>query len=146
MSDVGFADVEIGDGITTAGRTVTEADVANFAGVSGDFNELHLNAERMADSSFGERIAHGALVFSLMTGLLWQARDEREDVVAFYGVDRLRFVDPVFVGDTIHVETEVVDTEPKEHPVANGVVRYATDVIDQDGEVVLSCELLSLLR
>lgn len=146
MSDVGFADVEIGDGITTAGRTVTEADVANFAGVSGDFNELHLNAERMADSSFGERIAHGALVFSLMTGLLWQARDEREDVVAFYGVDRLRFVGPVFVGDTIHVETEVVDTEPKEHPVANGVVRYATDVIDQDGEVVLSCELLSLLR
>lgn len=143
---MGFADVEIGDGITTAGRTVTEADVANFAGVSGDFNELHLNAERMTDSSFGERIAHGALVFSLMTGLLWQARDEREDVVAFYGVDRLRFVGPVFVGDTIHVETEVVGAEPKEHPVANGVVRYATDVIDQDGEVVLSCELLSLLR
>lgn len=141
-----FDDIEVGDELTTGGRTITAADVSNFAGVSGDFNHLHTDAERMADTAFGERIAHGALVFSVMTGLLWQARDDDTQVVAFYGVDRLRFVAPVFVGDTVHVETAVVETESRDHPVANGLVRYDTDAVNQDGETVLSCEILSLLR
>jgi len=108
-----FDTVDVGDSFTTSGRTITEADVVNFAGVSGDFNHLHTNAERMADSGYGERIAHGALVFSVVTGLLWQARDEAEKrhMVAFYGIDRLRFIKPVFLGETIHVEAEIVDTE-----------------------------------
>jgi len=142
----GFADTEVGDSLVTPARTITEADVVNFAGVSGDFNYLHTDAEAMADTAFGRRIAHGALVFSVTTGLLWQAREEA-DVVAFYGVDRLRFTAPVFVGDTVHVELEVVETEPRpDHPDANGLVRYRSETVNQDGEVVLSCEPLSLLR
>lgn len=141
-----FADVEVGDRIETAARTVTEADIANFAGVSGDFNHLHMDAESMADSTFGGRIAHGALVFSMMTGLLWQARDDESSVVAFYGVDELRFIRPTVVGDTIHVESEVVETEPYDHPDANGRVRYQANVVNQDGEVVLACQMLTLLR
>jgi acyl dehydratase len=73
-----FAGVEVGDARTTEARTITEADVTNFAGVSGDFNHIHTDAEAMADSGFGERIAHGALVFAVMTGLLWQSRGEAE--------------------------------------------------------------------
>jgi acyl dehydratase len=142
---VSFDETEVGDRLTTPARTVTEADLVNFAGVSGDFNYLHTDAERMAQSDFGERIAHGALVFSMMTGLLWQAR-ESEDVVAFYGIDRLRFRAPTLVGDTIHVETEVVETEPSDHPEASGVVREEAEVETDDGTVVLSCELLALVR
>lgn len=143
-----FADVEVGDSFRTKGRTLTEVDVMNFAGVSGDFNHLHTDAERMERSDFGERIVHGALVFSVMTGLIWQSRDgrERDAVVAFYGVDRLRFVQPVLMGDTVHVESEVVGTDPRDHPVANGLVRYDTRVVNQHGDVVLACEFLSLLR
>lgn len=139
-------DVEVGAHTTTAARTVTEADVANFAGVSGDFNFLHTDEERMAESTFGERIAHGALVFSMMTGLLWQSRGNEADVVAFYGVDELRFVRPTLVGDTIHVESTVTAVEPYDHPVANELVRYDTEVVNQDDDVVLACELLSLHR
>jgi len=144
----GFHEIELGDIHVTGGRTITEADVTNFAGVSGDFNHLHTDAETMADTDFGERIAHGALVFSVATGLLWQSRDgeAREHVVAFYGVDHLRFVQPCFIGDTIHVELEVVEKEPRDHPVATGVVRYDVTVLNQHDETVLACEFLSLLR
>lgn len=141
-----FAEVEVGGTLETAGRTITEADVTNFAGVSGDFNHLHTDAERMRESGFGQRIAHGALVFSVATGLLWQARERPSHVVAFYGVDRLRFVAPVLVGDTIDVTTEVIEKEPRDHPVASGVVRYRMTVSNQDDETVLSCELLSLVE
>ena len=142
------ASIEVGDGYTTGGRTITEADVLNFAGVSGDFNALHTDAERMADTEYGERIAHGALVFSVATGLLWQARDEaeREHVVAFYGVDSLRFVAPVFLGDTVRVDVEVTDKERRDHPTATGVVRNAITVRNQRDETVLAAEFLTLVR
>lgn len=143
-----FESVEVGDSYTTGGRTITEADVVNFAGVSGDFNHIHTDAERMRKSEFGGRIAHGMLVLSIATGLIWQTRSEaeRDAVVAFYGIDSLRFVAPTFVDDTIHLDVEVIDTEPRDHPVGNGVVRYAIGVRNQRDETVLACEMLSLLR
>jgi acyl dehydratase len=146
--DGGFETVAVGDAYETRGRTLTEADVVNFAGVSGDFNHLHTDAEAMADSEFGERVAHGALVFSVLTGLIWQSRSdaEREAIVAFYGVDRLRFVQPAFIGETIHAEVEVLDTEPRDHPVATGVVRQRVDAVNQHDETLLSCEFLLLVR
>ncbi|QLG29356.1 MaoC family dehydratase N-terminal domain-containing protein [Halorarum halophilum] len=141
-----YADRTVGDSWETAARTVTEADVVNFAGVSGDFNDLHLDAEGMANSEYGERIAHGALVFSVLTGLVWQGRPDadREDLVALYGVDDLRFRSPVFVGDTVHVELEVTDKRPNDHPIAEGVVHTDAEVVKADSTVALSCTLLSL--
>jgi acyl dehydratase len=143
---VPFEALEVGHRVTTLSRTVTEADVVNFAGVSGDFNPMHTSETAAEESDFGERVAHGALVFSMMTGLTRRADDPRADVVAFYGVDRLRFTGPVKLGDTIHVELELVEKEEREHPTANGVVRYEAQVLNQNGEVVLSCELLSLVN
>jgi acyl dehydratase len=142
-----FAEATVGDAHRTAARTITEADLVNFAGVSGDFNDLHLDAETMADSEYGERVAQGALVFSVATGLLWQSRSD-DDLVAFYGVDRLRFRAPVFVGDTVHVETEVVGKEPRETPDsdAEGVIRHDCEVKNHEGETVLSAELVGLYR
>jgi len=141
-----FADLEVGHTVTTPTRTITEADVTNFAGVSGDFNPLHTSKAAGQASAFDERIAHGALIFSVMTGLLRRVQDERADVVAFYGVDELRFTGPTTIGETVHVECELVEKEPREHPTANGVVRYETEVVKDDGDVVLSCELLSLVK
>ncbi|PSP81441.1 hypothetical protein BRC81_00310 [Halobacteriales archaeon QS_1_68_20] len=137
-------DLDPGDSFTTAARTITEADVVNFAGVSGDFNYLHVDAERTADAEYGERVAHGALVFSVATGLIWQARD-RGDVVAFYGVDDLRFVAPVFVGDTVHAEVTVTEIEGTDAPDAEALVRHEVRVRDQDDEVVMTFEPLALV-
>ncbi|MFB6310135.1 MAG: MaoC/PaaZ C-terminal domain-containing protein [Salinirussus sp.] len=144
----GFDDIAIGDRVETQGRTITRADIVNFAGVSGDFNHVHTDAEAMKESQFGEPIAHGALVFSIMTGLLWQSRgdDEQEAVVAFYGVDNLRFVAPCYVGDTIHLEREVIDKEERDHPVASGTVRYQANAVNQDGDVVIAAEFISMLE
>ncbi|MFC4449069.1 MaoC/PaaZ C-terminal domain-containing protein [Halorussus aquaticus] len=141
-----FDELDVGRRITTPTRTVTEADVTNFAGVSGDFNPLHTSETVAAESAFGERVAHGALVFSMMTGLARRSGDRRADVVAFYGVDRLRFTAPVEFGDTIRVEMELVEKDERDHPTASGVVRYETEVLNQRDETVLSCELLSLVK
>jgi acyl dehydratase len=142
-----YDDIEVGDRVVTQGRTITEADVVNFAGVSGDFNHIHTDAEAMAESGYGEPIAHGALVFAVMTGLLWQSRGEteREAVVAFYGVDHLRFINPCFVGDTVHVEREVIEKQPSDHPQAAGTVRYDIQAVNQNDDVVIAAEFISLL-
>jgi acyl dehydratase len=143
-----FYDIEEGETTVTEGRTLTEADVSNFAGVSGDFNHLHLDAERMADSMFGERIVHGTLVLSAATGLLWQNRspEERASVVAFYGIDELRFRAPVYIDDTIHLELTVTEKTEKPDGPGSGTVRYDVDIVNQSGVTVISCEMLSLLR
>ena len=143
-----FADTEEGDTAVTQGRTITEADVTNFAGVSGDFNHLHTDEERMSESMFGERIAHGMLVVSAAIGLLWQDRtpEARDAVVAFYGIDDLRFRQPTHIGDTIRVETEVLETRVKEEGMGNGTVRNAVEIKNQRDQTVVSCEMTSLLR
>ena len=143
-----FEDVEVGDTAVTQGRTISEADVTNFAGVSGDFNHLHTDGERMSESMFGERIAHGMFVVSAATGLLWQSRTpaERAAVVAFYGIDDLRFRQPTYVGDTIRVETEVLETRERQDGPGNGTVRTDVAVTNQRDQTVVSCEMTSLLR
>ena len=141
-----FHEIEVGDRTVTGGRTITEADVVNFAGVSGDFNHLHTDEDRMGESVFGERIAHGMFVLSAATGLVWQHRsvEVRNSVVAFYGIDALRFRKPVYIGDTIHVETEVLETDPRPQGPGNGTVRYALEIKNQRDEVVISFEMISL--
>ncbi|WP_222919038.1 MaoC/PaaZ C-terminal domain-containing protein [Natrinema sp. SYSU A 869] len=147
-ADSFFERAAVGDRMVTQGRTITEADVTNFAGVSGDFNHLHTDGSRMADSAFGERIAHGMLVLSAATGLIWQSRTalERESIVAFYGMDNLRFTAPTFIGDTIRVEREVLETERTPDAPGTGTVRYQVDVIKADETTVLSCEMTSLVE
>jgi acyl dehydratase len=143
-----YEETEEGQTATTGGRTLTEADITNFAGVSGDFNHLHTDAVAMEDSMFGEPIAHGMLVFSAATGLLWQSRTpkERDAVVAFYGIDDLRFRGPVFAGDTIHVEVEAVEKRESDNPAATGTIKYDMEVKKEDGSTAISCSMLSLVE
>jgi acyl dehydratase len=114
---------------------VTEADIVNFAGLSGDFIELHVSEAYAAKGPFGKRIAHGALVFSISTGLTVQTIKIDDTVIAFYGMDKLRFTRPVFIGDTIHVVKKVIAKEPK--GADRGVVTFETTVLNQNGETVI---------
>ena len=129
-----FEDFEIGHVSRSRGRTITEADIVNFAGLSGDFVELHTNEEFAKAGPFGRRIAHGLLILSISSGLMVQMGQTTDTVVAFYGIDRLRFVRPTFIGDTVRVEKKVIDRQEKEK---GGVVTFETSVLNQNGEPVL---------
>ena len=132
-----YEDFTAGVEHVTRGRTITESDVVNFAGLSGDFIELHTNEEYARQSPFGRRIAHGLLTLSISSGLMVQMNLITDTVPAFYGIDKLRFVKPVFIGDTIHVRKRVVDTMAKSSEM--GVVTFDTTVLNQKGETVLVC-------
>ncbi|HSQ20215.1 MAG TPA: MaoC/PaaZ C-terminal domain-containing protein, partial [Blastocatellia bacterium] len=111
-----FEDFETGEESTTAGRTITETDIVNFAGITGDWNEIHTNKELAERGPFRQRIAHGALIFSISTGLSVRMGQTADTVIAFYGLDRLRFVKPTFIGDTIRVKQRVeAKSERDEH-------------------------------
>jgi 3-hydroxybutyryl-CoA dehydratase len=140
-----YEDFAIGTVLESRGRTITEADIVNFAGLSGDFVELHTNEEFARKSAFGRRIAHGALVFSISTGLMTQMNVINDTVLAFYGVDKLRFTGPVFIGDTVHVTKRVVDLREKD--AERGIVTFATEVLNQKSEpVIVYTDKLLLMR
>lgn len=130
-----FDEFEIGDRYQSQARTVTEADVVAFAGISGDFNPLHTDAEFGKSTPFGERIAHGMLLVAMATGMAnWTGVFEgttialMEQLITYKGV--------VKFGDTIHLELEVMEKTPTSKP-DRGVVKYAARVINQRGEVVI---------
>jgi len=124
--------------LETAGRTVTEADIVMFAALTGDWNPIHVDAEYAKSTIFGQRIAHGLLTLSIMSGLLMRLGFLEETVVAFYGIDRLRFTNPVFIGDTVRARAKVVEKQDREQ---FGVVKIEASVLKQNGEVVLNCIL-----
>lgn len=139
-----FEDFEPGRETVTAGRTVTEADIVNFAGLTGDWYELHTNVEYARSTPFGQRIAHGALIFSIASALSVRAMPPGNTLIAFYGVDKLRFVRPVFIGDTIHVRETVVARSDRD--ASSGVVDTLSEVTNQNGTVVLSYTARTLWR
>lgn len=139
-----FEDFALESISTTRSRTVTESDIMNFAGLSGDFIELHVSEPYSAAGPFGKRIAHGALVFSISTGLSIQLNQIQDTVIAFYGVDKLRFTKPVFIGDTIHVVKKVIAKQPKGE--RRGLVTFETKVLNQHGDSVVVYQDKLLLK
>ncbi|MFB6137210.1 MAG: MaoC family dehydratase [Halobacteriaceae archaeon] len=121
-------------------RTVTEADVVNFAGISGDFHPLHVSTAHSADTDFGERIAHGNLVFSIAEALVADMNPRSFS----YGYDDLRFVNPVTIGTTLSAEREVIETESYNEDLGRVVYQY--EVTDTDGETLLVCKHITLVE
>lgn len=133
--------IAVGDRSVSRARTITESDITGFAMLTGDWHSIHTDVEyAAADARFGQRIAHGALILSVGLGLveLWPPAMQ-----AFYGVDRLRFVGPTFIGDTIHVETEVQSIDRRAD--GDAVVTYRFDVHNQHGAAVMVCTLKALV-
>jgi acyl dehydratase len=139
-----FEDFALGETTISRGRTITEADIVAFAGLSGDFIELHTNEEYARRSPFGRRIAHGALIFSISTGLATQMSRIDDTVIAFYGVDKLRFTRPVYIGDTVRVQKKVIETQEK--GPGRGLVTFETTVLNQNDEPVLVYQDKLLLK
>jgi len=128
-----FEEFEIGERYVSRGRTITETYLVNFSGLSGDWYPLHTDVEYAKQTPFKQRIAHGMWVLSIGTGL-WNLQPGF--VVAFYGMDRVRFVNPTIIGDTIHVESEVIEKTDKGEK--GGVVTFRQEIKKQTGEVVVS--------
>jgi len=126
---------EIGAEFQTASRTITEADVVNFAGISGDYNPLHIDEEFCKQTQFGTRIAHGPLVYSIAAGLLFQLHLYDDTLIAFLGFDSLKFTLPVKIGDTVRVRVEVLEKRETSKP-DRGVMKRLLQVLNHRDEVV----------
>ena len=138
-----FEDYAIGFTRRSFGRTITEADVVMHAGQTGDFFPHHMDAEWCATQEFKQRIAHGTLILSVGIGMTATTINPRS---MSYGYDRVRFVRPVFIGDTITVSAKIA--EKRDHPKrrTHGVVVEAVDIGNQHGQTVLACEHLYLVE
>jgi acyl dehydratase len=128
-----FEDIQVGEEYESPGRTVTEADIVFFAGLSGDYNVLHTDAEFMKSSIFGERIAHGLLGLAMQAGLLTRAT-QAYATLAFVGL-RWKFRGPIKIGDTIRLRARVAAKQETDKP-DRGLVTLERRVVNQRGEVV----------
>lgn len=137
-----FEAYERGTERRTLGRTITEADIVLHAGQTGDFYPHHMDAEWCKTQEFGQRIAHGTLIFSIAVGM---TAGTVNPLAFSYGYDRLRFIKPVFIGDTITMRVTIADKREHKRP-DHGVVVERLEVVNQRGETVLACEHLLLVQ
>ncbi|MBD8724578.1 phenylacetic acid degradation bifunctional protein PaaZ [Oxalobacteraceae sp. CFBP 13708] len=143
-----FEDLEVGHSLLTHRRTVSEADIVNFGGVSGDYFYMHFDAIAAKDTQFGQRIAHGYFVLSAAAGLF--VSPAPGPVLANYGLDNLRFVAPVAIGDTIRArltcKRKVDRNRTDEQGRGQGVVAWDVQVTNQRDELVASYDILTLVQ
>lgn len=129
-----FEEFQLGQKLETVGRTITETDVVNFAALSGDYNRIHTDAAYAAATPFGQRIAHGLCVSAIASGLMVRTNIMEGTVLAFREINEWKFSRPVFFGDTIHVQSEVVELKALPR-LKGGAVTIKLDVVNQKGEV-----------
>lgn len=139
-----FEDYELGFSVASHGRTITEADIVLHAGQTGDFYPHHMDAEFCKTQPFKERIAHGTLILSVAVGML---AGEINDVAMSYGYDGIRFIRPVFIGDTITAHATIAEKrEYKKSPDEYGLVDEKVEVLNQKGELVMALTHIYLVH
>lgn len=131
-----FEEFEVGQKFSTAGRTVTETDIVTFAGLSGDYTQIHTDAEFSKNTPFGQRIAHGILGLSIASGLAMRSGILEGTVIAFREINDWKFVKSVFIGDTIHVNIEVIETKTIPR-IGGGSLVITLDVKNQRDDTVM---------
>lgn len=131
-----FDEFQTGEVFYTASRTITEADVVMFAGLTGDYTEIHTSKTMAAETQFGQRIAHGMLVLSYAHGLFMATKLTTPTGIAFASIDQWRFKRPVFLGDTIQVKITVAELIPSRSKPDRGIVKFLFQVLNQQEEVV----------
>ena len=130
-----FEEFEVGQSITSVGRTVTEADVVGFAALTGDWTTIHTDAVYAAQHFFGQRVAHGLLGLSIASALATRLGFVEETVLAFREIAGWKFSQPIYLGDTIHMRATVSDTKPMRR-LGGGLVTFQVEVLNQDDKVV----------
>jgi acyl dehydratase len=145
MRGLYWEDWEVGAEFESPARTLTEADIVLFAGLSGDYNPLHVNEEYAKTTVFGGRVAHGPLVYAIAAGLLFQLHLYDDTLVAFLGFENLRFTKPVKAGDTNHAWIKVL--EKRETSKADrGLMKRELRVLNQRADVVQEAVQTFLLK
>jgi 3-hydroxybutyryl-CoA dehydratase len=138
-----FDDLVVGDEWESPRRTVTETDVVLFAGLSGDFNPLHVDHSSAQSNPFGRPVAHGLLGLAIATGLMSQA--PRVDTLAFMAILEWKFLRPIVFGDTIHAVSTVESLQPQAKG-RRGVVTWHRRILNQDGHLVQEGRTQTLVR
>jgi acyl dehydratase len=138
-----YEDYTVGFARRTMGRTITETDIVVHAGQTGDFFPHHMDAEWCATQDFKQRVAHGTLILSIGVGMTASTINPR---AMSSGYERVRFIKPVFIGDTIRVTATITEVRPHPRRDTHGVVVEKVEVINQRDEVVLVCEHLYLVE
>ena len=132
-----YEDLYVGLAFRSPGRTITEADLMAFAGLTGDFSELHTSDVYAKNSQFGRKVAHGLLGLSYAHGLMWPRTGElRETAIAFLGIQDWKFVGPIFVGDTIFVHYVLAELRDSKSRPTQAVASFAVELLNQDGMVL----------
>jgi 3-hydroxybutyryl-CoA dehydratase len=130
-----FEEYEIGQSVTSVGRTITEADVVGFAGLTGDWTSIHVDAEYAAQHPFGQRVAHGLLGLSVASALAVRLGFMEGTVLAFREINDWKFSLPIFFGDTIRVRASVVGLKAMPR-LGGGSVTFKVEILNQDDKVV----------
>jgi acyl dehydratase len=139
-----YEDLALGREFVSGPRTMSADDVAEFAALTGDASAVHLDDRAAEASPYGRRIAHGMLTLSCSVGLATRMNLFADALIAFAGLDKLRFASPVFIGDTIVVYKKVVETRPVDS--SRGLITFDTRVVNQHGDIVVAYVDRYLLR
>jgi acyl dehydratase len=139
MAKLGYTydDLRVGMSFRSPGRTITDADLVGFSGLTGDYSEMHTSDVYAKASQFGRRIAQGLLGLTYAHGLMWARTGElRETAVAFLGITDWKFVAPIFVGDTLFVNYRLAELRDSKSKPDQAIATYDVEVLNQDDEVV----------
>ena len=132
-----YDDLSVGMAFRSPGRTITDADLVAFAGLTGDYSELHTSDVYARSSQFGRRVAHGMLGLAYAHGLMWARTGElRETAVAFLGISEWQFVAPLFVGDTMFVDYRLAELRDSKSRPTQAIATFDVEVVNQDGTLV----------
>ena len=132
-----YADLHVGLAFRSPGRTITDADLVAFAGLTGDYSELHTSDVYARSSQFGRRVAHGMLGLAYAHGLMWARTGElRQTAVAFLGISEWKFAGPIFVGDTIFVNYRIKELRDSRSRPDQAIATFDVEVVTHDGRVV----------
>jgi acyl dehydratase len=132
-----YVDLHVGMAFRSPGRTITDADLVGFAGLTGDYSELHTSEVYAKNSQFGRRVAHGLLGLAYAHGLMWARTGElRETAVAFLGINEWKFLGPIFVGDTIFVKYKISELRDSKSKPTQAIAVFDVSVVNQNDRMV----------
>jgi acyl dehydratase len=132
-----YADLHVGLSFRSPGRTITDADLVAFAGLTGDYSELHTSDAYARASQFGRRVAHGMLGLAYAHGLMWPRTGElRATAIAFLGINDWKFTGPIFVGDTIFVNYRIAELRDSKSKPTQAIAIFDVEVVTDDDRIV----------
>jgi acyl dehydratase len=141
-----FEDFKLGVERLSPGRTITETDLVNFAGLTGDYSQVHTDEEFCKKTEFGTRIAHGLLGLAIVQGLTSRMNYTQGTGVASLGWDKWRFIHPIVIGDTVRARWRLTDKRESRSKPGMGIITDFVELVNQRGEVVQSGEHITMVR